>query len=65
MTYHKIINAGTQIRSLRTGVEYMVSREYDPNNLRTNATVEIQSAILGIVIFVLADRFEQEFEIVN
>ncbi len=59
----KPIPTGTRLQSLRSGVVFVVVEDYDPNNIRRNAT--IKAALpnrLSWPIHIPVDRMEQEFE---
>lgn len=61
-THSTTIEAGTRVRSLLNGAEYVVSRNYDPTNIRRQATISLMAN--GTEFAIAADRFEQDFEVV-
>jgi len=70
-THSESLIAGTRLRSLLTGREYLVVNDYDPDDISRNATVTIalidcsERAWRDRAFAVLADRIEQDFEIVK
>lgn len=59
----KPIPTGTRLQSLRSGVVFVVVEDYDPDNIRRNATIKIALPNhLSWIVHALVDRIEQDFE---